>query len=289
MIEADVEFLKAFEDCTLRKTCWNHTSHLRMAYLQLEAHRTFEGALNKIRDSIKKYNAVVGSKGYHETVTVAFTKLIHYRRLLGERTSDWRLFLERNPDLLSTTLPVLGKYYSRELLMSAEARERSLEPDKKTLPAAGELRLASDDDAEAILEIYKPYVEETSISFELVPPTISEMRKRISKYSELAPWLVYVVDGEVAGYAYGSRHREREAYAWSIDVFAYVSAKFHRTGIGRLLYTNLLRLLIRQGFYNAFAGITLPNDASVGLHEDLGFRPLGIYRNVGHNSGAGMM
>ena len=88
------------------------------------------------------------------------------------------------------------------------------------------------------------------------------------------------------GYAYASRHRDRAAYQWSIDVSVYVRADAHRRGIGRALYAALLRIVVAQGFYNAYAGITLPNPASVGLHESFGFRPVGMYRRVGHKLGA---
>jgi len=93
-------------------------------------------------------------------------------------------------------------------------------------------------------------------------------------------------DGRVVGYAYGSKHRDRAAYAWSVDVSVYVDAAHHRAGIGRALYSSLLALLRLQGFYAAHAGITLPNVASVGLHESFGFRLVGIYAKVGYKRSA---
>ena len=93
-------------------------------------------------------------------------------------------------------------------------------------------------------------------------------------------WLVCENDGNVTGYAYGSRHRERPAYRWNVDVSVYIDAAERRRGIGRALYTSLLALLRLQGFFVAYAGVTLPNDASVSLHEALGFLPLTVYRNV---------
>jgi len=92
--------------------------------------------------------------------------------------------------------------------------------------------------------------------------------------------------GGIAGYAYASRHRERRAYQWSVDVSCYVDARFRRRGVGGALYRVLLALLARQGFFNAYAGITLPNAASVALHESAGFRPIGVYRRVGYKLGA---
>ena len=99
------------------------------------------------------------------------------------------------------------------------------------------------------------------------------------------PWLVCATADDMVGYAYASRHRERAAYGWSTDVAIYVDRRLQRSGVGRGLYTSLLALLRLQGFYNAYAGITLPNEASVGLHEAMGFEPVGIYKNVGYKLG----
>jgi len=148
------------------------------------------------------------------------------------------------------------------------------------------LRLARGGDAAAVAAIYAPVVETTAISFETEPPTAEEMGRRIDKTLARWPWLVCDRAGEVLGYAYASGHRERVAYQWSVDVSVYVHPRAHRSGVGRALYTSLVRLLALQGFYNAYAGITLPNAASVGLHEAIGFRPVGIYRQVGFKLGA---
>jgi L-amino acid N-acyltransferase YncA len=147
-------------------------------------------------------------------------------------------------------------------------------------------RVARGDDAEAILAIYAPIVRETAISFELEPPSVEEMRGRIEKTLEGYPWLVMESDGEVVGYAYGSQHRVRAAYQWSVDVSAYVAPSAQRRGIGRRLYSALLSVLRQQGYYTAFAGITVPNDASQGLHEAMGFRKAGVYENSGYKLGA---
>jgi len=147
------------------------------------------------------------------------------------------------------------------------------------------LRIASAADATAIHAIYAPYVRDTAISFELEPPSVDEMRGRIASTLEAFPWLVWEEAGRVAGYAYASRHRERLAYQWSVDVSAYVHPDFHRRGIGKALYVELLRRLRLQGFVNAYAGIALPNAASVALHESVGFAPLAVYRGVGYKLG----
>jgi L-amino acid N-acyltransferase YncA len=147
------------------------------------------------------------------------------------------------------------------------------------------IRLAKADDGAAVARIYDPVVARTAISFELDPPGPAEMRRRIVAALAFAPWLVEERDGVVRGYAYASRHRERAAYQWSVDVAVYVDEEHRRSGVGTTLYEKLFRLLRLQGFYVAHAGVTLPNAASVGLHESLGFRPVGVYRGVGYKLG----
>ena len=148
------------------------------------------------------------------------------------------------------------------------------------------IRLATAHDAEQIQAIYAPIVRDTAISFELVSPTVDEMRQRITKTLEYLPWIVCAHRGEVLGYAYASAHRSRAAYQWAVDVSVYIHATTRRSGVGRAIYTSLFTLLALQGFFNAYAGITLPNPGSVGLHEAMGFRPVGVYRAVGYKLGA---
>lgn len=147
------------------------------------------------------------------------------------------------------------------------------------------IRLVADSDVAAIAALYRPVVESTAISFETEPPTPDEIRRRISDTLPSYPWLVYDVAGRVAGYAYATRHRVRAAYQWSVDTSIYVHPEFQRHGIGRGLYASLFGILAAQGYFNAFAGIALPNPASVALHESVGFQPLGVYRNVGYKLG----
>ncbi len=111
------------------------------------------------------------------------------------------------------------------------------------------------------------------------------MGRRIEKLLPILPWLVWHEDGGVRGYAYASMHRERAAYQWSADVSAYVAAEYRGRRIGKTLYEKLLRILRLQGYQNAYAGITLPNAASVALHESVGFAPVGVYRGVGFKMG----
>jgi L-amino acid N-acyltransferase YncA len=134
--------------------------------------------------------------------------------------------------------------------------------------------------------IYAPYVSDGIASLEEVPPTAEEMAGRIERISARYPWLVAEAGSEVLGFAYGSQHHERAAYRWSVNTALYVATGHHRRGIGRALYAALMPLIVRQGLYVACGGVTLPNDASVALHESFGFKPVGIYRRVGWKAGS---
>ncbi|HEY2440738.1 MAG TPA: GNAT family N-acetyltransferase [Solirubrobacteraceae bacterium] len=141
-------------------------------------------------------------------------------------------------------------------------------------------------DAAACAAIYAPSVTDGVASLEERAPESHEFVDRIRIIQRNHPWLVAEIDGAVAGYAYASRHHERASYRWSADVTVYVSAEHHRRGVGRGLYETLFGLLLRQGIHEACAGITLPNDASVGLHESLGFERVGVYRNIAYKFGS---
>jgi L-amino acid N-acyltransferase YncA len=147
------------------------------------------------------------------------------------------------------------------------------------------IRLADANDAAAIAGIYAPYCEASAISFEMAAPSPDEMANRISNIGATKPWLVLEDAGEVHGYAYASPHHERAAYQWSVSTAIYVSSGCHRRGVGRALYTTLFELLRHLGYFRATAGVTLPNPASVGLHEACGFTRVGVYRRIGHKLG----
>lgn len=148
-----------------------------------------------------------------------------------------------------------------------------------------QIRVATPADADAINAIYRPFVTDSVISFELEPPSDAAMAERIAGTLRRFPWLVTEVDEHVVGYAYAGQYRERPAYRWSTETTVYVSPPYHGRGIGRALYRQLFRLLQYQGYCSAYAGITLPNPASIALHEALGFEPVGIYRNAGYKFG----
>ncbi len=141
-------------------------------------------------------------------------------------------------------------------------------------------------DAAACAAIYAPHVEHSAVSFEEVAPDAAAMAVRIEATQATHPWLVAVDGGGVRGFAYGCRHRERAAYRWAADVSVYVDAEARRAGVGRALYAELLDRLRAAGLHTACAGITLPNPASVSLHESFGFEPVGVYRRIGWKEGA---
>ena len=145
------------------------------------------------------------------------------------------------------------------------------------MTAMAVIRLACEADAAAMLAIYAPYVRDSAISFETEPPSEEEFRQRIRSALEAG--------GSVLGYAYAGRFHARRAYQWTVEVTAYVRPDQHRKGVGYGLYTSLLGCLALQGFRAAVGVIALPNPASVGLHERMGFAPAGVLRAVGYKHG----
>jgi len=141
-------------------------------------------------------------------------------------------------------------------------------------------------DAAACVAIYAPHVETGATSFEEEPPNPDELAERIGTTQAIYPWLVAEHSGEVVGFAYACSHRYRPAYRWAVEVSVYVAADEQRRGHGRALYNELIERLRRRRFHVACAGITLPNRASVALHESLGFIPVGVYRRIGWKHGA---
>lgn len=144
------------------------------------------------------------------------------------------------------------------------------------------IRLATPADAPAVRAIYRPIVEQTAISFEFEVPSEAELARRIGATLERAPWLLCEERGALLGYAYAVPFRARPAYSWCVESSVYVDASHQRRGVARGLYLSLLGCLREQGFHRLVAGITLPNPASVALHEGLGFEPVGSFRDVGN-------
>lgn len=150
---------------------------------------------------------------------------------------------------------------------------------------AAHTRVAIPEDAAGIIDVYRPAITERATSFEIEVPTLAEMAARITTTLERYPWLVREDRSGIIGYAYATRHRDRAAYQWCVEVSAYVRDDQHRRGVGSVLYLQLFDLLAAQGFHIAYAGITLPNDASVAFHRALGFEPVGTYRDIGYKFG----
>ena len=148
------------------------------------------------------------------------------------------------------------------------------------------VRIASTEDAAALLAIYQPYIQQTAFTFETEVPTEDEFKKRIEKYLEKYPWLVAEINGRIAGYVYGSVHREREAYQWTCECSVYIHDDFKGRRMGAELYDVLFRILRLQGFRNVYAGITIPNEPSEKLHQKLGFEKFAEYENIGFKFGS---
>ena len=147
------------------------------------------------------------------------------------------------------------------------------------------IRVAEARDAPAIAEIYRPYVENSSITFEEVPPTVGEMEAKIAKVGSVFPFLVYEEGGEVLGYAYATRYRERAAYRWSLEDSVYLREDAKGRGLGRALLGALIELLRELGYFKVYAVITPPNPASVALHEAFGFTPLCRFSDTAYKRG----
>ncbi len=158
--------------------------------------------------------------------------------------------------------------------MAAERREQPMR-----------VRDATPADGAACAAIYAPYVTDTAITFEAEPPSAEQMAARIAKAAERHAWLVLEHGGRAVGYAYAGVFNARAAYRWSCEVSVYVELGRRRTGAGRMLYEALLPRLAARGYRMATAGMTLPNDASVGLHRAMGFQPVGTFRRIGHKHG----
>lgn len=148
-----------------------------------------------------------------------------------------------------------------------------------------QIRLASTQDAEEIAGIYRPFVDETAISFESTPPTTAQMAERIEQALEKHSWWVCAYHDQVVGYAYAGALRTRAAYRFTAEASVYVSPQHHRKGIARALYQLLHNILLLQGFKTCYAGMTAPNPASKAFHESMGYLHMATYSNVGFKNG----
>lgn len=146
-------------------------------------------------------------------------------------------------------------------------------------------RCAQTGDAGRLADIYAPYVRDTAVTFECEPPDAGEFAGRIRDICQRYPFLAAVSGGVAAGYAYASSFHARAAYRWDAELSVYVDPRYHRRGIAAGLYSRLLQLLAMQGYLNAYALITLPNEGSMRLHEKFGFQNAGVWHGCGYKLG----
>ncbi len=148
------------------------------------------------------------------------------------------------------------------------------------------LRTAEKQDIPDILEIYTHYVTKTAVSFEFQPPSPEVFAQKFDETRRKFPWLICEVNGAVAGYAYSKNFRQDAAYAWSAEISVYIGNDYQRKGIATFLYQCMERLLVLQGYYTVYAGVTASNEKSLKFHKTLGFKEAGLYHNVGYKLGA---
>ena len=149
------------------------------------------------------------------------------------------------------------------------------------------IRAAKPADANQIAAIYAPYVAASAVSFETDPPNAQSMRGRMAKAADRYPWLVATSEDSdvVLGYAYANSFRDRPAYHWTVETSIYVAGDLQRQGVGRLLYSALIATLRAQDYVQAIAALAMPNEHTISLHESLGFRRAGMFREVGYKHG----
>jgi phosphinothricin acetyltransferase len=150
---------------------------------------------------------------------------------------------------------------------------------------SGTIRVATKDDAAGMLNIYAPFILNSGITQETEVPTVEDFQQRIILNLEERPWLVCEINNQVAGYAYAGKHRDRKGYQWCTEPSVYISEKHFGLGIANGLYTALFNILKLQGYVNAYAVITLPNDRSIAFHKKFGFDYLTTYKKIGYKLG----
>jgi L-amino acid N-acyltransferase YncA len=143
------------------------------------------------------------------------------------------------------------------------------------------IRSATADDAAAIASIYNHYVRETLVTFEEEPISVEQMRGRIVDVLSTHLWLVYEQNGEMEGYAYASKWHARSAYRRSVETTVYLDSTKLRRGRGTQLYGELIQALKVRGYHVAVGGISVPNAASVALHEKCGFEKVAHFKEIG--------
>jgi len=150
---------------------------------------------------------------------------------------------------------------------------------------ADTIRVATKDDAAGMLDIYAPFILNSGITQETEVPSVEDFQTRIISNLKERPWLVCEIRNEIAGYAYAGKHRDRKGYQWCIEPSVYISEKYFGIGVANALYTGLFHILKLQGYINAYAVITLPNDRSIAFHKKFGFEYLTTYNKIGYKLG----
>jgi len=147
------------------------------------------------------------------------------------------------------------------------------------------IRVATKDDAAGMLEIYSPFILNSGITQETDVPSVEEFQNRIIANLKERPWLVCEIDKQVAGYAYAGKHRDRKGYQWCTEPSVYISERYFGVNVANALYAALFDILKLQGYVNAYAVITLPNDRSIAFHKKFGFDHLTTYKKIGYKLG----
>jgi len=147
------------------------------------------------------------------------------------------------------------------------------------------IRVATKNDAAGMLEIYAPFILNSGITQETEVPTVEDFQQRVISNLKERPWLVCEINDQIAGYAYAGKHRDRKGYQWCTEPSVYISEKYFGVNVANALYTALFDILKLQGYVNAYAVITLPNDRSVAFHKKFGFRYLTTYKKIGYKLG----
>ena len=150
---------------------------------------------------------------------------------------------------------------------------------------SGIIRVATGDDAAGMLEIYAPFIFNSGITQETEVPSVEDFQQRVIANLDERPWLVCEINNEIAGYAYAGKHRDRKGYQWCTEPSVYISEKYFGFGIANALYKASFDILKIQGYVNAYAVITLPNDRSIAFHKKFGFEYLTTYKKIGYKLG----
>jgi phosphinothricin acetyltransferase len=147
------------------------------------------------------------------------------------------------------------------------------------------IRIAIKDDAKGMLDIYGPFILNSGVTQETEVPSVEDFQKRVLSNLKERPWLVCEFNKEISGYAYAGKLRDRKGYQWCTEPSVYVSERFYGFGVANALYTALFDILKLQGYVNAYAVITLPNERSIAFHKKFGFEYLTTYPKIGYKLG----